>query len=279
YFPVRDKATNKLLPYFISVRNGDDFALDNVVKGNEKVLRARLADGAFFYTEDRNNSITFYNEKLKTVVFQEKIGTVYEKTEKIKNITSYLAEELSFSKEEKEQALRAAEICKFDLVTDMVNEFPELQGIMGEKYARYFGEDEAVAVAIREHYLPNAAGGKVPESTIGAVVSIADKLDTIIGCISVGLIPTSSQDPLGLRRQAIGVLRILLERKWNIPVETLIDKACEQYNVTLEDIRAEIVQFFKNRAAYILTERGVEADVVHAVLADGVGNLFVKIHK
>lgn len=279
YFPVKNKETNKLLPYFVSVRNGNNHAIDNVIKGNEKVLRARLADGAFFFEEDRKHSIEFYNEKLKTVVFQEKIGTVYEKTKKVKNIATYLAEKVGLTAEEQKEVVRAAEICKFDLVTDMVNEFPELQGIMGEKYAKHFGESDVVATAIREHYLPTSAGGALPETKVGSIISIADKLDTIIGCISVGLIPSSSQDPLGLRRQAIGILRILLEQKWNVPIEELVHKVCEQYGVTVEDIREEIIQFFKNRAAYILADRGIESDVVQAVLADGIGNLLVKIHK
>ncbi|MEJ8776550.1 glycine--tRNA ligase subunit beta [Pseudogracilibacillus sp. ICA-222130] len=279
YFPVKNKETNELLPYFVSVRNGNNHAIDNVIKGNEKVLRARLADGAFFFEEDRKHSIEFYNEKLKTVVFQEKIGTVYEKTKKVKNIATYLAEKVGLTAEEQKEVVRAAEICKFDLVTDMVNEFPELQGIMGEKYAKHFGESDVVATAIREHYLPTSAGGALPETKVGSIISIADKLDTIIGCISVGLIPSSSQDPLGLRRQAIGILRILLEQKWNVPIEELVHKVCEQYGVTVEDIREEIIQFFKNRAAYILADRGIESDVVQAVLADGIGNLLVKIHK
>jgi len=279
YFPVKNKETNELLPYFVSVRNGNNHAIDNVIKGNEKVLRARLADGAFFFEEDRKHSIEFYNDKLKTVVFQEKIGTVYEKTEKVKNIAAYLAEKVELTTEEQKDVVRAAEVCKFDLVTDMVNEFPELQGIMGEKYAKHFGESDVVATAIREHYLPTSAGGALPETKVGSIISIADKLDTIIGCISVGLVPSSSQDPLGLRRQAIGILRILLEQKWNVPIEELVHKVCEQYGVTVEDIRAEIIQFFKNRAAYILADLGIESDVVQAVLADGIGNLFVKIHK
>lgn len=279
YFPVMDAKTDKLLPYFVSVRNGDDRALDNVVRGNEKVLRARLADGAFFFDEDRDKSIDFFNEKLKTVVFQEKIGTTYEKVENVQAITRHLAAQLNLSEEETLQAVRAAEISKFDLVTDMVNEFPELQGIMGEKYALHFGEDAAVAQAVREHYLPVSANGDLPTTSIGSIVSIADKLDTIIGCISVGLVPTSSQDPLGLRRQAIGILRILLSEKWNLSIEQLVEQVCENYNVTVEEIRAEIKQFFTNRAAYILNEKQIEQDVVQAVLANGVGILHDKLEK
>lgn len=279
YFPVRDSETDTLLPYFVSVRNGDDRALNNVVRGNEKVLRARLADGAFFYDEDREKSIAFFNDKLKTVVFQEKIGTTYEKVRNVQEITRHLAEQLELSEEMTKQAVRAAEISKFDLVTDMVNEFPELQGIMGEKYALHFGEDAAVAQAVREHYLPVSANGDLPTTTIGSVVSIADKLDTIIGCISVGLVPTSSQDPLGLRRQAIGVLRILLAEKWDLSIEQLVEEVCKNYNVTVEEVRTEIKQFFTNRAAYILNEKAIEQDVIQAVLANGVGVLHDKLNK
>lgn len=279
YFPVMKNNEQSLLPYFVSVRNGDDVELNNVIRGNEKVLRARLADAAFFYEEDRNHSIDFYMDKLKTVVFQEKIGTVYEKTNNIKSITSILNEKLEVNKVISEQALRAAEICKFDLVTEMVNEFPELQGIMGEKYALHYGEDATVAEAIREHYLPIQANGTLPSTTVGSIVSVADKLDTIVSSISVGLIPTGSQDPYGLRRQAIGVLRILLEEKWDVTIESLVEMVSETIGLEDESVLKELNSFFYSRAAFILAEQGIEQDIVRAVLAGGIGVLNYTIDK
>lgn len=279
YFPVRDINSNRLLPCFVSVRNGDAKELANVVRGNEKVLRARLADATFFYEEDRKHSIHFFIDKLKTVVFQEKIGTIYEKLNKIKFMTEKLSEDLQLETKNRTEAMRTAEICKFDLMTDMVNEFPELQGIMGEKYALYYGEDQTVAQAIREHYLPVQANGSLPETIAGSVVSIADKLDTIVGCISVGLVPTGSQDPYSLRRQAIGILRILRENKWRISIESLLSIAYHVYEITDENVKKEISQFFKSRAAFILSEEQIEQDIIQAVLHEGIGTFHYTIEK
>lgn len=279
YFPVRNKETKELLPYFVGVRNGDAVELDNVIRGNEKVLRARLADGAFFFEEDKKYSIDFYLNKLKTVVFQEKIGTIYEKLNHVTQIAEYVTTALQLEQTKKADALRAAEICKFDLMTEMVNEFPELQGIMGEKYALYYGEEETVAKAVREHYLPVQANGALPETTAGSVVSIADKLDTIVGSISVGLVPTGSQDPYGLRRQGIGILRILLDRKWDVSVESIIEYTSERYEITDENVKKEIASFFKHRAAFILAEEGIEQDVIQAVLDKGIGTFHYTAEK
>lgn len=269
YFPVMTKDQQKLLPYFISVRNGDSEQIENVVRGNEKVLRARLADAAFFYDEDKKYSVDYYQEKLKSVVFQEKIGTIYEKTENVKQITAEICSLIKCNNETTSHAIRAAEICKFDLMTNMVNEFPELQGTIGEKYASHFGENTAVATAVREHYLPLQANGKLPETEVGAIVSVADKLDTIVGSISVGLTPTGSQDPYGLRRQTIGVLRILLEQQWDVTVEQLVNIAKKSYHST--QYEEQLQEFFTNRAAYLLHEQGIEQDVVRAVLDEEIG--------
>lgn len=279
YFPVMKKGTNELLPHFISVRNGNHEQIDNVIKGNEKVLRARLSDAAFFYDEDRKNSISFYIDKLKTVVFQEKIGTIYEKLDNIKQITKEITNELNLDSETANDAIRAAEICKFDLVTNMVNEFTELQGIMGEKYAAHFGETENVARAIREHYMPLQASGELPESVEGSIVSIADKFDTIVGCISVGLIPTGSQDPYGLRRQAIGALRIMLERKWDISVEKVLQYVQSLYEITNDKVIEDIEHFIRDRVAYIFANHDIERDVTQAVLKDEIGILHFTLEK
>ena len=279
YFPVYSHEGGTLLAYFVSVRNGNKEQIENVVKGNEKVLRARLKDAEFFYNEDRKRSIDFYLEKLKTVVFQDKIGTIYEKTQNVVSITEQINRKLQQTDEIMELSKRAAEISKFDLVTDMVNEFPELQGIMGEKYALHYGEKTAVATAVKEHYFPTQASGELPKTVVGSVVSVSDKLDTIIGCISVGLTPTGSQDPYGLRRQAIGILRILSEKRWEISVEELITITERLYNINDAEVKENINSFIKNRAAYILGEHGVEQDVVQAVLAKEIGVFHYTIEK
>ncbi|MEI3606840.1 glycine--tRNA ligase subunit beta [Pseudogracilibacillus sp. SE30717A] len=279
YFPVLTEENGSLLSYFVGVRNGDDKEITNVIRGNEKVLRARLADAAFFYDEDQKHSIDFYLEKLKTVVFQDKIGTIYEKSQNISLITQKICNQLGLDERLTNLAVRAAEICKFDLVTDMVNEFPELQGIMGEKYALHFGEKEEVAKAIKEHYLPVQSNGSLPSTEVGAIVAIADKLDTIIGCISVGLVPTGSQDPYGLRRQAIGILRILLDQKWDLSVESLLNITEDLYDITDEKIKEDIHHFIKNRATYILTEREIEQDVVKSVVTNQVGIFYYTAEK
>lgn len=278
YFPVKSE-TGKLLPYFVGVRNGDDFELANVVAGNEKVLRARLADGVFFYEEDQKNTIDFYNEKLKTVVFQEKIGTVYEKTEKIEKITTILNEKLKNDAKTSKQAVRAAEICKFDLMTNMINEFPELQGIMGEYYALNQQEEPAVARAIKEHYYPVSANGQLASSVPGAIVSVADKIDTIVGAISVGLIPTGSQDPYGLRRQAIGILRTMEAHQWDFTVEEIIRIAIELYQVEDKAVIETVHAFFNSRANYLIQQKDIEQDIVQAVLHDHIGYYHYSVAK
>ncbi|MYL60959.1 glycine--tRNA ligase subunit beta, partial [Virgibacillus halodenitrificans] len=191
YFPVKSQ-NGELLPYFIGVRNGDTHSLDKVVRGNEKVLRARLSDAQFFYEEDQKHTLEFYLDKLKRVVFQEKLGTISDKIERVVHITKELVELLNLDPTTARATIRAAELCKFDLMTNMVNEFTELQGVIGEKYAAIFGEEEIVSKAIGEHYLPKESHGQLPITVSGAIVSIADKLDTIVGCISVGLVPTGS---------------------------------------------------------------------------------------
>lgn len=277
YFPVFSIDEKQLLPYFVSVRNGDAQQIENVIQGNEKVLRARLADARFFYDEDQSYSIDHFMNKLKTVVFQEKLGTVYEKTKRVQIITEQLCNVLNVSKEEMELAKRAASICKFDLVTNMVNEFPELQGVIGEKYARHYNEDEAVAIAIKEHYFPVQANGELPQTTIGSLVSVADKLDTIIGSISVGLTPTGSQDPYSLRRQTIGMLRIVHENNWDIAVEDLIEIGKQLHDTTQFD--EQLTTFISDRVAYVLQQQKISPDIVRATLDGKIGVLSYALDK
>ena len=278
YFPVfQDESKEQLLPYFVSVRNGDAHAIDNVVQGNEKVLRARLADGRFFYDEDRNSSIDSYVEKLKSVIFQEELGTIYDKSIRVQKIAAKISELLEVSEAEKRTINRAAKISKFDLVTNMVNEFPELQGIIGENYARHFDEDDLVSTAVREHYKPVHATDSLPTNKVSSIVSVADKLDTVVGTISIGLIPTGSQDPYGLRRQAIGILRIMLENKWDIPFESFLKIAEDLFENN--EHKAAIMNFFKDRAIYIFNKENVENDIIDAVLHDEIGVLSYKLAK
>ena len=276
YFPV-EAADGELLPHFVGVRNGDDYAIEHVIKGNEKVLYARLSDGQFFYEEDQKHPIDYYLEKLDRVVFQEKLGTISDKLDRVVHLTRKLAVHLNLDEATTKLALRAAAISKFDLVTNMVNEFTELQGVIGEKYASILGENPAVSKAIREHYMPVQSNGQLPESLIGSIVSIADKLDTIVGCIAVGLTPTGSQDPYALRRQAAGVLKIMEGNHWDISLETLLKDTQAIYrtsDVEQEDPEAvanKLHGFFQLRATYLLKEWQIEQDVIQAVLNKEIG--------
>ncbi|WP_243290593.1 glycine--tRNA ligase subunit beta [Bacillus sp. FJAT-47783] len=264
YFPVKDE-NGTLLPYFITVRNGNADHLENVARGNEKVLRARLSDANFFYEEDQKLSINDALQKLNKIVFHEELGTVGEKVERIIKLAKKLANRLHLSDQEMVYVERAAAISKFDLVTQLVYEFPELQGIMGEKYARIKGESEEVAVAINEHYMPRHAEDEAPTSTIGAIVGLADKLDTIAGFFSIGKIPSGSQDPYALRRQASGIVQTLIAKKWRIPLEELFELAIEPFNEG-ETLRENLLSFFQMRVKHVLQAEGIRYDVIDAVL-------------
>ncbi|SIS36829.1 glycine--tRNA ligase subunit beta [Salimicrobium flavidum] len=275
YFPVHSE--NKLLPYFVGVRNGDDQFIRNVAKGNEKVLRARLSDAQFFFEEDQKVSIESRLEKLKKIVYQEDLGTLAEKVDRVEDLAVFLSDKLAISSDEKANVQRAAHISKFDLVTQMVDEFTNLQGLMGEKYAKLFGENDEVATAMREQYMPKQAGSPSPETTVGSLLSLAEKLDTIVGTISIGNLPTGSQDPYGLRRQALGVLQIIEDRHFVLSLTELLDEVLvyyEQKGLGTEDrqkIRSDVHEFFNARAAYLLKRDNVENDVVEAVLTEGIG--------
>lgn len=272
YFAVRNDE-NQLLPYFITVRNGDDNYLDVVVRGNEKVLQARLADAQFFYEEDQRVEIAEFLKRLETVVYHEDIGTIVEKMARVRSLSNGLATNLSLADEEKELVNRAAEICKFDLVTLMVNEFPELQGLMGEKYALLQGENPQVAKAIVEHYQPRYAGDKPPTADVSAVLSVADKLDTVASFFAIGVIPSGSQDPYALRRQATGVVETLLSKKWDLELEQLIDLAIKQLvavdilQVDKATVAEQLTKFFRLRLKNKLQDLKIDHDIVEAVLA------------
>jgi len=277
YFPVVD-TQGKLLAKFITVRNGGRDYLEMVREGNEKVLRARLADARFFYQEDLKKPLADNVERLKKIVFQESLGTIYQKVERLIKLVEYLAAQTAAGAAETEAARRAAYLAKADLVSNMVYEFPELQGIMGEEYARKSGENKAVAKAIVEHYKPRFTGDDLPETVAGTLVSIADKIDTIVGCFAVGIIPTGSQDPYALRRQALGISHIILDKGYGISLRELIAKAYQGYagnaqlKLALEKIQAEVGEFFKARLKNIFTDKGIRYDVIDAVLVAGYDN-------
>lgn len=279
FFFVRNQ-DGKLLPNFISVRNGNKEHLENVVRGNEKVLTARLEDAAFFYDEDQKNSIDYYADRLKKVSFHDKIGTMAEKMTRVGSIAQVIAKMLGLDAEAAEDLQRAAAIYKFDLVTGMVGEFPELQGVMGEKYALLKGEKPAVAQAIREHYMPNSAEGELPESTVGAVLALADKFDNIFSFFSAGMIPSGSNDPYALRRHAYGIVRILAQRDWSLDLNKF-EEAVKQaltddqtsFGVDVDKNFAEVVEFFNDRIKQYLDHHSVSYDIEDAVLAGSQHNV------
>lgn len=273
YFSVVDES-GKLLPYFITIPNTLAEDPTVVVKGNERVLRARLSDARFFFDEDRKVRLENRVESLKSVVYQQKLGSSYEKMERFKALAEYLAEQLN--PEVKQQASRAAYLCKADLVSGMVGEFPEVQGIMGREYALHDGEDAAVANAIAEHYLPIQAGGDLPASDSGAFVSLADKLDTLCGCFGVGLIPTGAADPYALRRATIGIISIILDKGYRLSLSSLIGKALDLLAPTLlrprDEVERDLMEFFRGRFVNLLGN-GLPTDVVEAVVVAGFDDL------
>lgn len=273
YFPVLKDG--KLLPNFIAVRNGDSHRIDNVKSGNEKVLEARLADALFFYREDTKKSLESYIEKLKTVVFQAKLGTVYDKTLRIEKLANDILDKLNESGV-KEDTLRAAKLCKADLVTGMVFEFTELQGVMGREYAKVSGENENVAEAIFEHYLPRFAGDILPKTKAGIILSIADKLDSIAGFFAIGIQPTGSQDPYALRRQALGIINILMDNNLDISLKELVDLTLDNYSFiefNKEEVLNQIMDFFKDRIKNLFRDLGIRYDVIDAILSSNIDDI------
>lgn len=267
YFPVYLDGTLK--NYFVTVRNGNAEHLENVARGNEKVIRARLADAVFFYEEDKKTKIDDQLGRLDRIVFHEKLGTTGAKARRVTKIAQDLA---PLFEADLEKVSRAGAIHKFDLVSQMVYEFTELQGIMGEKYALQQGEDKEVAAAIREHYMPRFAGDASPETPTGAALALADKLDSIAAFFGIGMIPSGSQDPFALRRQAQGVVQILGDWKIDISIDTLLSKVVELqleaglYEADKEQVKAQLDDFFKLRLKYRLQEQQVRYDVIDAVL-------------
>lgn len=269
YFPVLDEDGN-LLNKFITVRNGGSEHLDIVTHGNERVLRARLSDAEFFFNEDRAIKLEDRLEKLKTVSFQEGLGNMYDKSERLVKMAEMLRFAINTPVDE-EELRRCALLCKTDLVTGMVIEFTELQGVMGREYALLDGEKPEVATGIFEHYLPRFAGDALPATTIGRIVGIGDKLDNICATFSRGLAPTGSQDPYALRRQALGVINILLDANYHISLAKIIAGTLYLLDIKPEEtgkLVPQIMEFFKQRLRNLLMDQGIRYDVIDAVFAD-----------
>ena len=277
FFHVIDES-GSLLPYFVSVRNGNNEHLDNVIAGNEKVLVARLEDAKFFYHEDQKNDIDFYNNKLQVVSFHAKLGSIASHTTRVQALAAIIGHNISLTENQQHQLARAAEIYKFDLMTGMVGEFDELQGVMGEKYALLFGEDPAVAQAVREHYMPISADGDLPESVLGKVLALADKLDSLLSFFAGGMMPSGSNDPYALRRAASGVVNILHANDWHLPVSDLLSALVdgvladdgymglpEDVAHNLQTVINDVLAFLTDRVVKALQTEKVRYDVINAV--------------
>lgn len=273
YFPVLD-GDERLMPYFITVNN--TLARDPAVvaRGNEKVIRARLADAKFFFKEDSKVPLDQHFEKLHKVVFHSQLGTSYEKVMHFRQLADFVAGKIDPSLAAKVD--RAALLSKADLETQMVYEFPELQGIMGREYALIQGEDPVVARAVYEHYLPTSAGGELPETGVGAILSIADKVDTIVGFFGIGHIPTGTADPYALRRQALGVINIILDKGWQLDLPELLDRSisilADKFKRPAGEIKGDVIEFFRARFENQLISQGHPYDVVDAVLSTGLAD-------
>ncbi|MBI1999749.1 MAG: glycine--tRNA ligase subunit beta [candidate division NC10 bacterium] len=270
YFPVVDAAGN-LLPHFVAISNMRARDMELIRQGNERVLRARLNDAEFFYRDDRKVPLAERVGRLRDIIFQEKLGTMHDKVQRVRELAAFIADRVDPAC--RAGAERAAHLCKADLVTTMVKEFPNLQGTMGREYARLSGEPPEVCQAIEEHYLPRSAGDRLAASNAGAVVGLADRLDSIVGCFGVGLMPTGSEDPYALRRAALGVVQTILHRGFQASLGELVDRARAAFGGRLDQaadkIRREVLDFLRGRIQVVLVDRGLPPEVVEAVLAAG----------
>jgi len=276
YFSVVD-GNNNLMPCFIAVNNtaARDLALS--ATGHQRVIRARLADAQFFYQGDLEVTNDQRVEKLRKVLFQAELGTVFEKSERVAGIAEVLAATIEKGDELKKQVIRAAQLSKSDLVSQVVGEFPKLQGVMGRIYAGLAGESADVAAAIEEHYRPVYSGAPLPETLVGAIVSIADKMDSICGCFSVGLIPTGASDPYALRRQGIGIVQIMNDKGFSFPLRDLIRCSLEQFGEKsasqINELVEKVYTFLQNRISHLLAEEGFSRDVIAAIVSVSVDDV------
>lgn len=265
YFAVRDKA-GALLPYFITICNIESSDPAQVIAGNERVILPRLSDAAFFWDTDRKRLLADRQQQLKTIVFQNKLGTVFDKSARVAKLAAVIASEIGG---DVALAERAALLAKCDLVTEMVGEFPDLQGIMGRYYARLDGEQNEVAEALDEQYLPRFSGDKLPQTKTGQAVSLAEKLDTLVGLFGIGQPPTGVKDPFALRRAALGALRVVIENKLNVDLVMLLEHAQQGFEnrLTEQDVTVQVMRYLFDRLRGYATEQGFKADVFESVLA------------
>ena len=274
YFPIlKNPQFPELLPYFITISNGDPAKSAIIAAGNERVVRARLADGQFFYKADLAMPLEDYLPKLETVTFQEDLGTVRAKVDRLCKIASLIASQLQITAEENLHIARAALLCKADLVTQMVYELPEMQGIMGQKYALASGESEAVATAIFEHYLPKGAGDNLPQTITGQIVGIADKLDTLVSIFGLGMLPTGSSDPFALRRAANAIVNIIWAAQLPVNLHKLLAEVVAEFTAirpeTSPELLSQLSEFFLQRIRTLLQEeKNIDYDLVNAVLGE-----------
>lgn len=280
YFPVVNPEGN-LLPAFVAVNNTKVKDTDMTRKGHQRVLRARLEDALFFFNSDRGGSLEEKRARLDGIIFQAKLGTMIDKSDRLVKLARILAEKIAPSKIE--EAHRAAYLCKADLISDMVGEFPSLQGVMGAAYAKNDNEHEDVALAIKEHYMPKRAGSELPSSEVGAIVALADRFDTLAGCFGIGLKVTGTADPFGLRRLSLAVLNILAQGGWDISLKEVIHKALALYGDKVDGSSATvdiIVNFIKGRFVNDCVAKGVDAGVVEAATSvsfDVVNDVLARI--
>lgn len=274
YFPLFNEH-GRLVPYFIFITNMIPKDPEVVIKGNERVLRARLSDAAYFFDDDLKIPLEKRIDQLRNVVFQAKLGTSYEKVMRFTQIATFICEKID--PKLKETVRRASLLCKADLVTGMVGEFPKLQGIVGSEYARLSGEKPEVYEAIYEHYLPSFSGDSLPSSPVGDIVSIADKIDTIVGYFGVDLIPTGTADPFGLRRQALGIIRIIVEKGYSLSLNEIIEVAGKELKDKISrpfsDVKGDVKEFFRVRYQNLMLERGYPFDIIEAVISTSFDDL------
>ncbi|MGM0403088.1 MAG: glycine--tRNA ligase subunit beta [Thermodesulfobacteriota bacterium] len=276
YFAVMDNDDN-MMPHFVAVSNNRARNMGVVVSGYERVLDARLEDARFFYNADLAISLEDMVEKLKSVVFQAQLGSVNDKTQRVRKLCGFIADNLNFKNAEKENLDLAALYCKADLVSHVVIEFPNLQGIIGRVYAKKAGHSDRVAAAIEEHYRPTSSGGKLPETKEGAALGIADKMDTLCGCFLVGLVPTGASDPYALRRQAIGLIATVRENGFDISLSEVIRYGMHLFDgydeEAMKDAADNLYDFLKNRMAHMLEEESIPKDMAAAILAVSSDNI------
>lgn len=261
------------LPLFLGIADAPDDPKNHIASGNERVLRARLEDARFFWKNDLKINLTDRVSRLQNVVFQEKLGSYGDKIDRLQRLVAYLADRLEIKKEKKE-LMEAARLCKADLLTDMVREFPELQGKMGGLYSRQQGWSETVCRAIYEHYQPDGLEDPVPATVAGAVLSLADKLDTVVGVFGIGISISGSSDPFGLRRQALAICKILLDKKFQLSLSRLLDKAisllADRLTVARDQLKAALLEFFEGRLRFIFEKQGYRYDLINAALGAGI---------